>query len=257
MSSENARLGADRGPEDNRSDHVILRIAGWQSRPTVVKLTSAKAHRVSGKKFNSESLSVSRFLLGAAIFEGALFAAAFVLGKVLGVWPTSQLIWSWEGARLGLLATIPMLLLFAASWLTTNRSFRQIREFLRDFLGPILDECGLLDLIGLALLAGVCEEVLFRGLIWQFITTFNPTLAVLVTNVLFGLAHSITPLYAWLAGLIGLYLTALMSLGAEPNLLIPMVAHTVYDFVAFLLVRWDYRRCPQEGDLDHDEETDS
>lgn len=202
------------------------------------------------KSLPSETITIQQFLIGAGVFEGLLLLVALGLGALVGVHPTQQLIWSWDGFLLGLAATGPMLLFFAAAWMTTIPSFREIREFLRDVLGPALHQCRLIDLLGLALLAGICEEVLFRGLIWQYVNGHNAVMAVIVTNVLFGLAHSVTPLYAWLAGLIGLYLTALMALGREPNLLIPMTAHTAYDFIAFLAVRRDFRRHQAEAEAD-------
>jgi membrane protease YdiL (CAAX protease family) len=192
-------------------------------------------------KDSPESLTLSQFLIGAGLFEGALLLVAFALGLLVNVHPTSELHWIWADFGIGLLATVPMLLLLAACWLSKANGLRQIREFLTEILGPLLDRCRLIDILFLALLAGVCEEVLFRGLVYQFIREWNPTLAVIVSNVLFGLAHAITALYAWLAGIIGLYLTALMSFDSTPNLLIPVTTHTTYDFIAFLLVRWDYR----------------
>lgn len=197
---------------------------------------------MSDKQELPEPMTVSQFLLSAGLFEGGLLVVAFVLGWILGVNPTAELQWTTEGFGLGAVATIPMLLLLAACFLSTAGGIRQIRNFLRDVLGPVLDQCRLIDIIFLAMLAGVCEEVLFRGLLYQWSRDWNPTLAIIMTNVLFGLAHSITPLYAWLAGIIGLYLTALMFLGPSPNLLIPITTHTVYDFIAFLVVLWDYRR---------------
>ena len=189
-----------------------------------------------------EPMTVSQFLLSAGLFEGGLLVVAFIVGWLLSVNPTAELHWTWESFGLGVAATIPLLLLLAACFLSTAGGIRQIRVFLRDLLGPILDQCRLIDIIFLAMLAGVCEEVLFRGFLYQWSRGWNPTFAIMMTNVLFGLAHSITPLYAWLAGIIGLYLTALMHLGPSPNLLIPITTHTVYDFIAFLIVLWDYRQ---------------
>lgn len=189
-----------------------------------------------------QTFTLSQFLIGAALFEGGLLVVSFVLGALVGVNPTKELQWIGKDFGIGLLATVPMLLLLAACWLSQWQGLRQIRRFLRSTLGPLLNQCRLIDIFFLALLAGVCEEVLFRGLVYQFIRDWNPTLAVIVANVLFGLAHSITPLYAWLAGFIGLYLTALMTVDSSPNLLIPVTAHTAYDFIGFMLVRWDYRR---------------
>ncbi|MEQ9407967.1 MAG: CPBP family intramembrane glutamic endopeptidase [Fuerstiella sp.] len=185
---------------------------------------------------------MSQFLVGAGLFEGGLLLVAFALGWLVGVHPTAELTWSLPDFGFGLLATLPMLLLLAACWLSGSRAMKQIRTFLQDLLGPLLDRCRLIDILFLALLAGVCEEVLFRGLVYQWIRPWNPTLAIIVTNLLFGLAHAITPLYAILAGMIGLYLTALMTVDGTPNLLLPITAHSAYDFIAFLLVLWSYRR---------------
>ena len=189
-----------------------------------------------------EPMTHSQFLIGAGIFEGGLLVVALILGLVVGVRPTGELSWNLRDFGLGLLATIPMLLVLAASFLSSSKGIRQIREFLRDAIGPFLDQCRLIDLLLLALLAGVCEEILFRGLLYQWIRGWNQGIAIFFTNVLFGIAHAITPMYAILAGIIGLYLTALMSVGDSPNLLVPITAHTAYDFVAFLIVLWDYRR---------------
>lgn len=176
------------------------------------------------------------------MFEGGLMLVAFALGWLVGVHPTAELKWLPRDFGLGLLATLPMLLLLAACWLSRSQGLMQIRELLRDVLGPLLERCRLIDILFLSLLAGICEEVLFRGLVYQWIRPFNPTLAIMVTSLLFGLAHAITPLYAMLAGFIGLYLTALMTVDPTPNLLIPITAHTTYDLVAFFMVLWDFRR---------------
>jgi membrane protease YdiL (CAAX protease family) len=190
----------------------------------------------------SEPLTHSQFLIGAGLFEGGLLLIALLLGALVDVRPTGQLTWSLTDLGLGLVATAPMLLMLAAGYLSSSKGIRQIREFLREAIGPFLDQCRLIDLFLLAVLAGVCEEILFRGFLYEWIRGWNPPIAILFTNLLFGLAHSITPLYAMLAALIGLYLTALMSVGSSPNLLIPVTAHTTYDFIAFLVVLWDYRR---------------
>jgi hypothetical protein len=69
-------------------------------------------------------------------------------------------------------------------------------------------------------------------------------LAVVITNVLFGRAHAVTPMYALRAAFIGIYLTALLAADSTPNLLIPITAHAVYDLIAFTVVIRDYRHGP-------------
>ena len=189
-----------------------------------------------------EYLTLSQFLTGATVFEGGLLLVAFLLGWLVDISPTEQLAWSWEDFGLGVAATVPMLLFLAAGWLSKLNGMQQIREMVRDLLGPFLVRCRLIDMLFLALLAGVCEEVLFRGLVYAFIDQWSNTLAVIVSSVIFALAHAITPFYTVFAGVMGLYLCALIAMDQSPNLLIPMTAHTLYDFVGILLIAHDYRK---------------
>jgi membrane protease YdiL (CAAX protease family) len=55
---------------------------------------------------------------------------------------------------------------------------------------------------------------------------------VAVTSVVFGLAHLITPLYGVLAALVSVYLGWLFL--EYENLVVPMVTHAMYDFVALV-----------------------
>jgi uncharacterized protein len=60
--------------------------------------------------------------------------------------------------------------------------------------------------------------------------------AIALTAALFGVAHWLTPTYAVLAGLVGAYLG--WTLAASGNLLVPIVAHGLYDLIALaVLVR--------------------
>ncbi len=187
-------------------------------------------------------MTLPQFLTSAALFEGAMLAVAFVGGWLSGFGPTAKLTWSLPDFGMGVLATGPMLILLVICWLSKSKGIVQVREFVRDAIGPYLNECRWYDIVLLALLAGVCEEAFFRGFLYLWIQEWNPFLAVLITNLLFGLAHAVTPVYVMLAAFLGLYLTALMAADATPNLLIPMTAHTLYDLIAFMVVIWDYRR---------------
>ena len=86
-------------------------------------------------------------------------------------------------------------------------------------------------LLVIASMAGIGEECLFRGVLQPELAGWlGVPMAVVVTSTLFGLAHSITPTYAVVAGLIGAYLGALAALTG--NLLVPVIAHALYDFAA-------------------------
>ncbi|MFM7058998.1 MAG: lysostaphin resistance A-like protein [Planctomycetota bacterium] len=141
-----------------------------------------------------------------------------------------------------------MLVMLAVCMLSQSSGMVQIRRFLRDTVGIYLARCSWIDLFLLAVLAGVCEEIFFRGFLYSWIACWNPVLAVMLSNLLFALAHAVTPLYALLAGFLGLYLTALMAVDPTPNLLIPILAHTLYDLIAFAVVISDYRRHAAQRD---------
>ncbi len=190
---------------------------------------------------DTEGLSHSQFLTMVALFEGGLLAAAFLGGWIADCPPTATLHWSLEDFGLGLLATVPMLVMLAICALSRSQAMLKVRAFQRDTVGHLLDQCHWYDIVLLALLAGVCEEVLFRGFLYLWLARFNPFIAVLLSNLAFGAAHAATQLYFFLAAFLGLYLTALIAVDPSPNLLIPITAHTIYDIAAFSLVLHDYR----------------
>lgn len=194
---------------------------------------------------DSEELSHSQFLISVGLFEGALLAVAFFGGWILDCPATATLNWSLEDFGLGLLATVPMLAMLAICVMSQSEAMKNVRAFQRDTVGHLLDECRWYDIVLLALLAGVCEEILFRGFLYLWLARFNSIIAVLISNLAFGAAHAATQLYFILAAFLGLYLTALIAVDPTPNLLIPITAHTVYDIAAFAVVLCDYRK--QEG----------
>lgn len=86
-------------------------------------------------------------------------------------------------------------------------------------------------------LAGATEEIFFRGMLQPFFEQDWGLLGgLLFSNMVFALIHWITPLYGILAGLCGLYLGWSMDMTGERMLLIPIVIHSLYDFLAFNLL---------------------
>jgi membrane protease YdiL (CAAX protease family) len=105
----------------------------------------------------------------------------------------------------------------------------------RQIVVPYFSECTLLDLLLVAVAAGIGEEVLFRGLIQSGLSEwFSPWLALALCSLLFGLCHFITPAYVVFAGIFGLLLGGLWMW--QENLLAPIVAHAAYDFFALVYV---------------------
>jgi membrane protease YdiL (CAAX protease family) len=117
------------------------------------------------------------------------------------------------------------------------RPLRRIMAILRQLLLPLFRRCTVVDLALVSIAAGVGEELLFRGLIQGAATPWLGTWgAVAVAGLLFGLAHPITTAYIVFAAAMGVYLGVLWVVC--DNLLAPIVAHALYDFVALVyLVR--------------------
>jgi len=81
----------------------------------------------------------------------------------------------------------------------------------------------------LSITAGICEEILFRGfLIWYFQQVSNTAVAVILSSVLFGVAHSYQGIQGGLrAGIMGLVVA--LSYIFSGSLWVPVFLHIVGD----------------------------
>jgi membrane protease YdiL (CAAX protease family) len=170
----------------------------------------------------------------AIIVEGGLVVVAICLGWLLDQRPLEHFHPDARGALWGLAAAVPMLVAFLVMVRWPVGPLRGIKAFTDQVVRPLMRPCAPLDLLGISVLAGVGEEMLFRGLMQDvFVARWMPVAAgVALASVLFGLMHAVTPTYAVLAGLMGAYL-GVLYLWTE-NLLAPMVAHGLYDFVVLV-----------------------
>jgi membrane protease YdiL (CAAX protease family) len=175
-------------------------------------------------------------LLGLAVsFEGGLAVLAFLLGWLLEQPPLAEIQFNSRGLVLGLAASLPMLLLFVICVRWPVGPLRQIKAFSEEVIRPWFQPCSWVELALIALVAGVGEEMLFRGVLQNWLARRIAVWeAVVLTNGLFGLLHLITPTYAVLAGMMGVYLSGVWL--CSGNLLVVIVAHGFYDFVALVFV---------------------
>ena len=196
-----------------------------------------------------------QFLNLSAIFEGSLVVVAFLLGWLLDVDPVQSLAFRWSDVLWGAAAALPIFAAFLLAHLFPLGPLKRIKRFLVEVLGPPLSACRWYDLLLLAGLAGLAEEILFRGLLqpWLEQSLGSRTAGLIGSNIVFGLAHLITPVYALAAAIIGLYLGFLLDATGQRSLLVPIVTHAVYDYLAFLVVRRAYR---QRRALDEDGSND-
>ncbi len=163
--------------------------------------------------------------------------AAMVFGWLLGRPPLATFSFNLYDALLGVVATVPLLFVFWMCLVTPWRPFQTITQILDEMLVPLFRECGVTQFLIIAALAGVGEEMFFRGVLQaaaaaEIGSPHGVWLGLLIAAALFGLLHPMTPTYAILAGLIGLYLGGLWL--ACGNLLAPVVTHGLYDFVALM-----------------------
>jgi membrane protease YdiL (CAAX protease family) len=184
-------------------------------------------------------------VLLAVVVEGGLIVLALFLGWLTGNPPLVTLFWSLPDAAAGAAATLPMLVLFFAILRWPIGPLGKIKKFIDEQFRPLLAPCTLLDLFGIAVLAGFGEEMFFRGVCQAALADWwgRPWLALVVASVLFGAAHAITLTYALLATAMGAWLGCLW-LWCD-NLLPAIVAHALYDFVALVvLLRARAADCP-------------
>ena len=171
-------------------------------------------------------------LVLAITVEGGLVLLAWGLGAALGVPAFERLHLSGEAVGWGLLACAPMLAGLALALRSSWSPLVRLRRSMEEFVG-LLSRCTLLDLALISALAGIGEEALFRGVMQ---TGLAPSVglpaAVALTSIAFGMAHYLTLTYAAYATLVSVYLGLLLI--GYGNLLVPVVAHAAYDFVALV-----------------------
>lgn len=156
---------------------------------------------------------------------------AVVLALLFGLRPWQELDASASALLQAIAATVPLLVgllvLPAGRWRWADELIGVVRRFLRELFRNARP--GAVALV--ALLAGLGEELLFRGVIQAGLADlWSPPAALLLASLLFGLAHAISPSYLLLASAMGLYLGLLYHWTG--NLLVPIVVHALYDWIA-------------------------
>ncbi|MDO9422781.1 MAG: CPBP family intramembrane metalloprotease [Methylobacter sp.] len=191
---------------------------------------------------DKSSFKPGDFFKKACSFEAALIPVAIALGWLANIKPFAYLHFSETAIAYGVIGAMPLFLLLLSLEQMQIESVIKIKNLLFETLGPSLQRYHWTDLLILASIAGLSEELLFRGVIQPWIeSSRGMTAGLIVTNIIFGLAHAVTPLYAVLATLVGIYLSLAMDYSGDRNLLIPIVIHGLYDFLAFVALMRAYR----------------
>lgn len=172
-------------------------------------------------------------VISAVLMEGGLAVTAWWLGNWWGYPPGEAMQLTWPALGWGLAAVVPMLALLF--WIERSRwrPWRRLITMIRRQIAPMFADCSYADLALISALAGLGEEAMFRGVLLPGVTAWvGVSPALVLTSVLFGAAHMLTPAYFVWATVMGAYF-GYLSLATE-NLLAPVIAHAVYDFLALV-----------------------
>jgi len=174
-------------------------------------------------------------VLAGVLFEGGLGLLAVLVGAAAGQAPLDALTWDSGDALRGAAGAVPMLALLLVALRTDWEPLARLRRFVAEVVRSVLADCTAADLALLSAAAGIGEELLFRGLIQPALGAWlGPASGWVLASVLFGLAHPFSATYILVAGGMGAYLGALGL--ATGNLLVPIVAHALYDFAALVVL---------------------
>jgi membrane protease YdiL (CAAX protease family) len=184
----------------------------------------------------------------AVIVEGGMVVAAGVIGWWVGVPPLETVVREGVGWNhhlwaigWGAAAAAPLLVAMLLGDRYPIGPLRGLRQTVNDVVTPLFASLSIFQLAMISILAGIGEEMLFRGLLQAGLAEmtaerFGVWVALAGASLAFGLCHYVSTTYFLITTLIGLYLGALFLW--TDHLLAPIAAHALYDFVALMyLVR--------------------
>lgn len=167
----------------------------------------------------------------ALVFEGATIPLSLALALLLGVTPWADLAFSAValalsgGATVVLGALLMLLALIRPGW------FQEAEAQVRPLIEMLFRGRGPGPIIALCALAGIGEELLFRGVLQVWLAgPIGAWPAVVLAAIVFGLLHYLSHTYFALAVGLGIYLGALYQLSG--NLVVPILVHALYDGIA-------------------------
>ncbi len=169
----------------------------------------------------------------ALLFEGGLAIIACLAGILMEVPPWRRIEWRWEGVVEGIVAAVPMMLSLLVLRRMRQGPLARLNKVVDQTLVPLFARCSLWQLAVISGIAGLGEELLFRGVMQPLLIGWLEIIAgIVITSIVFGLLHALTITYAVLAFIVSAYLGWLAV--TSGNLLGPILAHALYDFFALV-----------------------
>lgn len=171
-------------------------------------------------------------IAGTVLLGLAAYGLSLLFNTPIG----EQLSLNANDALIGVIGTLPLVVFL---WWFSNAELPSVSQF-RDSQIAFFANIGFrftpLRIALMAVGAGVSEELLFRGVFQTWLSGFSPVIvAIILSNIVFGLLHMRTVLYAVIAGCVGAYLGVLYII--TDNLLTPIMTHMLYDAVALEYTR--------------------
>ena len=170
------------------------------------------------------------------MLEFACIPVALALGWLVDVDPRATLTWTPRAVGFGVAAALPAWLLVVAFHRLRPGPLEPMMRLVDELLVPAFARWTVGELLMVSLLAGVGEELLFRGVLQPALAgPLGWWWARIVASLVFGLVHALSVSYAVFATLMGVWLGVLWI--ASGNLLVPIVAHAAYDFLTLVYLR--------------------
>ena len=141
----------------------------------------------------------------------------------------------------GLVLTVPML---AGLYIVRFSRWKWLHDLWQapcHLIGPAISRATMVELVMIAAMAGVGEELLFRGFLQSWLLERGEIVGLIMPNLLFGLMHWISPVYAAGTFLVGLYFSCMLLFVPEVDVWSLMLAHGLYDLIALILLRAEGR----------------
>ncbi|GMI18181.1 hypothetical protein TrLO_g956 [Triparma laevis f. longispina] len=215
---------------------------------TTTKLLSTPTPPTSPEPDEYNAKTTSLLIVGQALFIPLAALISFIIPK-LHIFSATNLTPLTSPAFLdvaykGILYTIPLgiFVLLTSSLEKKIPALKQVAMATESTILSLLGSTPRLFtsiLFGclLGAVAGLGEELLFRGCIQTSLSTYLPApLSLSLTSLLFALGHAITPLYALISFIASLYFGWVFN--STGDLMIPIIAHGLYDAVAVVATHY-------------------
>ncbi len=172
-------------------------------------------------------------LLWLEVFVASLLLALALLWqswRSVGLWQALE--WSFGSVLLSVVAALPPLLMIPLVEMRQSQRFAWVRAFRQTIttrLVPLVGTMPLSEVLAVSCLAGVSEEVFFRGVLQHEI-------GLVPASLVFGVLHALSVPYMLWATAVGCYLGWLTQVSG--NLWLPITTHALVDIVGLGYIRF-------------------